>query len=164
MLPPGTNAAANAINNSGQVVGGAFDGPGHAFLYSSGKMTDLGTLGGDFSAATALNNSGQIIGYSTLTSGFMDAFLYQNGKMTDLTDLIKSLGGITIEPYVGLHGINDSGQIVVTAGVDGNVHSFLLTPNTVPEPTTLALLAFGGAALVAKRLRCCAFKSDRHSS
>jgi hypothetical protein len=48
-------------------------------------------------------------------------------------------------------GINDVGQIV-GAGIDGltgHNEAFLLTPT--PEPATLALLAAGAAALLARR-------------
>ena len=42
----GSYSEAQAINNSGQVVGYLFTGSQtHAFLYSNGTMTDLGTLG-----------------------------------------------------------------------------------------------------------------------
>lgn len=43
----GSNSYATAVNSSGQVVGYAQTGSGddHAFLYSNGMMTDLGTLG-----------------------------------------------------------------------------------------------------------------------
>lgn len=41
-------SVANALNNSGDVVGysSSASGPAHAFLYSGGVMTDLGTLAG----------------------------------------------------------------------------------------------------------------------
>ncbi len=35
----------------------------HAFLYSGGVMSDLGTLGGSYSGAYAINDSGQVVGY-----------------------------------------------------------------------------------------------------
>jgi probable HAF family extracellular repeat protein len=46
--PSGYYCFAYGINNSGQVVGefSNSDGQYHAFLYSEGPITDLGTLGG----------------------------------------------------------------------------------------------------------------------
>src|SRR6266568_4179438 len=39
--------------------------PWHAFLYSNGQMTDLGTAGGgNFSAGSVINRSGQVAGGS----------------------------------------------------------------------------------------------------
>src|SRR5437762_6555254 len=44
------------INNAGQVTGVSMDsGTRHAFLYSHGMKTDLGTLGGSYSQANAIN-------------------------------------------------------------------------------------------------------------
>ena len=57
---------ATAINDSGQVVGW-YQSTNHAFLYSNGTMSDIGTLGGDcsdFSCANGINASGQVVGYS----------------------------------------------------------------------------------------------------
>src|SRR5437763_9990063 len=49
----GSLTIANSINNAGQVVGMSAlpSGDFHAFLYSGGKTTDLGTLGGTNSTA-----------------------------------------------------------------------------------------------------------------
>ena len=73
----GGNASyANGINNSGQVVG-SFDlagEPEHAFLYSSGKMNDLGE-----GSARAINNSGQVVGMSS-----QGGFLYSEGVMSSV--------------------------------------------------------------------------------
>ena len=105
----GSESLANAINNSGQVVGWAdtSDGNGHAFLYSDGLMTDLGTLGED-SDAHAINDSGEVVGDSVIgNDGNSDlhAFLYSNGAMSDL-------GVLPGKPSSMAKGINDSGQIV----------------------------------------------------
>ena len=56
---------ANAINAAGQVVGEAAtaDGATHAFLYTDGKMKDLGTLHGGNSRAYGINAAGQVVGW-----------------------------------------------------------------------------------------------------
>jgi probable HAF family extracellular repeat protein len=71
----------------------------NAFLYSGGKMVDLG--GGYQASASAINDSGQIVGDGT-TAG---AFLYSNGKMVSLLVPSGDSGS-------GVNAINSSGQIV----------------------------------------------------
>ena len=53
-------------------------------LWSSGTITDLGTLGGTQSAAYAINNLGQVTGWAHAASEATDVFLWSGGKMTDL--------------------------------------------------------------------------------
>jgi hypothetical protein len=72
-------ARAAAINEAGQVTGTSYLAesveynrgcspkhrpchvhPEHPFLYSGGKMTDLGTLGGLFAEGAAINTSGDV--------------------------------------------------------------------------------------------------------
>ena len=62
-------------------------GQSDAFLYSDGKMTDLGTLPGGYSScAYGINDSGQIVGEAETSSGqyHIAAFLDSDGTMTDL--------------------------------------------------------------------------------
>jgi probable HAF family extracellular repeat protein len=67
-------------------------------------VTDLGTLGGDYSVATSINNHGQVVGVSTLSDNqTFHAFVWQQGTMTDL----DAMGGSSYP-----EGINDNGQIV----------------------------------------------------
>ena len=71
------------------------------------SITDLGTLGGNYSAATGMNNMGQVVGDSYTSSGAEHAFQYSNGQMTDL--------GTLQAPYTGgsqATGINDAGQVI----------------------------------------------------
>src|SRR5580693_5152736 len=77
VFPSGTEAY--GINNSGEVVGtGYLSGSNfHAFLYTGGKMTDIGPPGSLQASADAINNSGQIVGSYYLTSGGAGAFLFR---------------------------------------------------------------------------------------
>jgi len=133
-----SDSFAQAINASGQVVGGS-NLPGdirnytsHAFLYSNGTMTDLGTLGGTSSYANGINDSGQVVGVSSLPGdSAYHAFLYNNGAMKDL----GTLGASTSSAY----GINDSGQVVGASGLPGNSgsHTFLYSNGTMTDLGTL---------------------------
>jgi probable HAF family extracellular repeat protein len=82
-------AWATAVNDFAQVVGYSaisatvFPPPLlHAFLYSGGKMRDLGTLpGGTSSSAYGINTFGQIVGGGdTGDGGFGHGFVYSNGQ------------------------------------------------------------------------------------
>jgi probable HAF family extracellular repeat protein len=82
-IGPGTPVA---LNQRGQVIGWRSVAPGkvHAFLWSNGRMTDLGTLGGKWSYPTAISDRGQVVGYSTDRRGVQHGFVWQNGAMIRL--------------------------------------------------------------------------------
>ena len=84
LFPAGSDGT--GINDAGQVCGYGWPTTvsTHAFLYSNGVTTDLGTLGGAESVAEAIGASGQVVGQSANAAGVTHGFLYQNGKMTDL--------------------------------------------------------------------------------
>jgi probable HAF family extracellular repeat protein len=107
VFPSGTEAL--GINDSGEVVGTGYisDSNFHAFLYSGGKITDLGPRGAVQASAIAINNSGQIIGGYYLTSGAVGEFLITNGKMTTLP---VPTGSYAVSAFA----INDIGDIVGT--------------------------------------------------
>ena len=76
------DASATFINNAGQIVGTlALKGVVHAMLFSDGRITDLGTLGGPNSFARGINETGDIVGYADRSSSPGHAFLYPAGRM-----------------------------------------------------------------------------------
>jgi probable HAF family extracellular repeat protein len=128
----GLESSAYAINNAGQVVGYASPPTGsvHAFLYSGGKMINLGVFF-DSSVADAINSSGVVVGTADvlLSNGNTEehAFIYSNGKLQDLNNLIPPDSGWVLTSATG---INDKGQIVCNAdNGSGGLHAFLLNPN-----------------------------------
>ena len=127
----GAQSIAYAINDGGQIVGYASppNSSVHAFLYSAGKMTDLGVFY-DSSVAEAINNSGVVVGsaYVLNSNGTADnhAFIYTGGKLRDLNNLIPSGSGWVLTEATG---INDTGQIVCNgSNASGYTHAFLLNP------------------------------------
>jgi len=104
--PDGTEAT--GINDLGEVVGYSFltNGNFRGFYWINGTMTEMGTLGGDWSQAYAVNESGQITGTAyTAGNAANHAFLYTSGTMKD----IGTLSGGTIS--VGT-AVNTSGTVV----------------------------------------------------
>ena len=91
----GVPAYATSINDAGQATGEIYVGTAnHAFLYSQGQITDLGTLGGGESYGNGINDKGQVTGRSQLSNNFnIHAFLYTDGQMRDLGALGGSFSG-----------------------------------------------------------------------
>jgi probable HAF family extracellular repeat protein len=103
----GPGSSAIGLNDLGQVVGSAqinAQGWGHAFVWTNGKMQDLGTVDGNIdSYAVAINNFGVIVGNSG-DSGF----IYSNGSLSPVYGPNK----------VELTGVNNDGVVVGTALVN----------------------------------------------
>ena len=141
-LEGGFESAASAVNSRGQVAGtflntvpdpfspfGQAGTEAHAFLWESGVMKDLGTLGGPETVAYFVNERGQVVGTSFTSptanpaSGLptLDPFLWENGKMLDL----GTLGGTSGTP----NSLNNRGQVVGLSNLAGDqtAHPFLWT-------------------------------------
>ena len=109
---PGTFAI--AINDSGQI---AMQVANHAqiFTRSTGKLTDLGTLGGLDSSPGAINSSGLVVGQAQDSTGQFFPFMFSGGAMFNL----GSFGGSI--PSCETNGLNSSGEAV---GVCQNAANF----------------------------------------
>jgi probable HAF family extracellular repeat protein len=132
----------------------------HPFLWESGVMRDLGTLGGTFAvvgslqspgAGASLNNRGQVIGTSNLIGDLTHhPFVWEAGHLTDL----GTLGGQNAEAW----WINEAGDIVGNADISGdshNHHAFLwrrgaLTDLGVPagQPCSTAIQINSNAQII----------------
>ena len=144
-LPGWSSSEATGINNSGQIVGfgvtASYDQRG--FIYSTGTMTDLGTLGapGGYSHAYGINNAGQVVGESDGR-----AFIYTpSGGMVNLNSVITNLAGSGFTTLIQARTINNSGQIAGYGDFsDGNEHAFLLTPTASHPAFFTGETALGG--------------------
>ena len=133
----GTFSEADALNDSGDVVGKSFvaGDPGwHAFLWKHGVMTDLGTLPGDtFSQALSINAKGQIVGQSFVRdSDVFRSCLWENGEPpVDLDVFVPPGSNLHLhEPLF----ISDQGEIVGKALLpNGDTHAFVLIPKDDDE-------------------------------
>lgn len=154
----GSSSSAWGINNAGTVVGTSEIGDAfytaHAFVYSGGTMHELATLGqGDqvTAAAWQINNAGQIIGYSEISAhGDAHATLWQDDQLYDLNALLGPSGSGWTLQYAD--AISNNGYIVGTGLFNGVERAFLLTPGSVPEPASWALM-LAGFGLVGGTLR-----------
>lgn len=105
-----------AINNRGQVAGTSNlsgDATWHPYLWSDGKMTDLGTLGGPNGEAYWINNNGDVVGRADVAgSSNHRAFLWRGGKMIDL-------GAAPGWPCSTAVAVNVRSDVIIDTGICG---------------------------------------------
>jgi probable HAF family extracellular repeat protein len=134
----GNVITANAMNDAGQVVGGAdFSSTGaspfSAVLWRNGVATNLGTLSGDcYSEAYVINSAAQVVG-SSVTCDFSEAraFLWENGSMIDLNERVPLGFPLTLTSAVAINERGEIGGFGAPAGCsDAELcgRAFLLIP------------------------------------
>ena len=137
----GTDSAAFLINERGQIAGWSFTNSTpnpvqdacsfwsqniptqDPFFWESGKMIDLGTLGGTCGRAESLNNHGQVAGFSYLAGEqSCHPFLWdkKTGGMRDL----GTLGGDSGQALF----VNDAGEVVGVSNLPDGVGCDQFTP------------------------------------
>lgn len=125
----GSESVALDINDHGQVVGQALikgDSVAHAYLWSNGEMTDLGSLGENYSSsAWAINNNGEIVGESDFNEfGAPAAMYWHDGKTINLNQAMNAGTSVAWD-------INDNGVIVGQGSLGpGFSKGFIYTPGT----------------------------------
>ena len=138
------------INGAGHIVGWAHSGESeeHAFLYKSGVMKDLGTLGHARSHARDITNNGQVVGVANddFTYATSTVFIYGvDGTRThDLNELIdpadRSKPYVLLKSVPGRKAINEYGQIAAL-GIDSRKNRqriYLVSPIDSTPPAVKA--------------------------
>jgi probable HAF family extracellular repeat protein len=128
-IPGGPSSMGVAINNAGDMVVNSHhaDGSmGRTYLYTGGRLADLGMLKGHtHSAGTGINNLGHIVGASQ-SARERRAFIYADGTMEDLNHLIRPRTRLQL---LVAYAINDNEQVIGVGQLgDGTPQAFLLTP------------------------------------
>jgi probable HAF family extracellular repeat protein len=131
-LAGGLTSIANAINESGVIVGESdgtsTGGHWHSAMWDTAKkIHDLGTIaGGNYSIAFAINDSSEVVGYGNLSNNAAHAMIWTaSGGMKDLNALIPADSDWIL---INANAINNLGQITGYGMINGHNHAFLLTP------------------------------------
>lgn len=128
-----------------------------AFVWESGVMSELspfnlytptnnGATTNYHSVAMDINDVGLVVGNSQRVAGSAAvATLWENDLAIDLNTLIPAGSGWNL---LSAEGINDAGDIAGYGTFNGQTRAFLLT---IPEPTSMALLALPVLLLIRRR-------------
>ena len=135
LLPANFNSQATGVNDSGEVVGFYQLATGNfsAFTDVGGSITSFEAPGAISTQALGVNDLGQIVGDFVDAADVMHGFLDNGGLFTTLDP--------TGSTATTINGINDLGTVVgFYVNAAGNT---IGTVGTVPEPSSLLLLAGG---------------------
>ena len=137
------------VSDDGRAVGYAYGGAAADFAVmwmndAAHTPVNLGTLGGDLrSRAFAVNNAGRVVGASYGSPAIARGFVCQNDTIRELTTLLDAADATwTINEAAG---INNAGQIVAVATLNGVRHPVMLVPFD-PGPIESVSVAAGHAA------------------
>jgi probable HAF family extracellular repeat protein len=128
----GQSSTAVDVSDTGFIVGTSTTNTGeqHAYRWSNGTMTDLGTLGGPLSSAVAVTVQGRVVGNSLTREGASHGFLWSAGTISDL----GTLGGSSTV----VADVNNARQIVGTSETsDGHSRAFLWDGGRMTDLGTL---------------------------
>jgi uncharacterized membrane protein len=117
LTPPGAvSAVANAINNSGEIVGSLSipSGLAQVFIYMNGQYQELSSAlnkPSEFDGPNAVNDAGLIVGNAETASGF---FAWSYDPATGFSNLDNDITspGWALQTAIG---VNDSGESLVPA-------------------------------------------------
>jgi probable HAF family extracellular repeat protein len=131
----GDSSGANAVNESGEVVGWSETPPvngfeqTHAFVWRRGVMHELGTIAGGYSYASDIDARGDIVGTSMVPipgqRAATIATLWRNERVLNLNDLVANLDGWSLNDATA---INKAGRILVMAHRAGEERIAVLEP------------------------------------
>jgi probable HAF family extracellular repeat protein len=133
LLSGGDHTTANAINDSGTVVGSANGKTSvrPVIWTKTGGLQDLGTLPGDNAGeAFGVNNSGIVVGYSGGPQG-ISAFLWTSKD--GMQSLVPLLAGESSKAF----GISDNGLVVGSSGSPMGTHAGLWSRGGIQDLGTL---------------------------
>jgi probable HAF family extracellular repeat protein len=134
----GTLGGSAFVNNRGESVGDSTlpgDLEDHAYMWSDGKVHDLGTLGGSFSQPWGLTNDSHVAGVATTTNDEMlHAVLWRDRKIMDI-------GTVPGDACSWAWGLNSRDQVVgisLPPPCDFSVaHAFLWEDGAMVDLNTL---------------------------
>jgi probable HAF family extracellular repeat protein len=130
-------SSAQAVSNTGDIVGISQGDSSHAVLWHAGAITDIGSLGASGStdaSAGGINDTGEIVGRSAVGSAsdgstLYHAFLFLAGRMQDLNSLVDPSGAAaSFVTLTDAAAINCNGDIAAN-GVDSRdqrTHAYVL--------------------------------------
>lgn len=140
----GTYSTGQQINNSGVVVGNAFDNTNsdRAAIWDANGFRFMDDLGGGGGRSWSINDLGVIVGHSFDAGLTKRATVSFDGQaVVDLNTLVNNLAGWSL--LTDAYDVNEIGQIVGYGIYNGEERAFLLMTTAVPVQAAAWL--FGSA-------------------